>query len=197
MSNCFAASSTVAHQAYVSIRFPRQEYSGGFPLPSPGHLPNPGIAPTSPDLTGVFFTTWRRKWQPTPVPLPGKSHEGRSLVGYSPWGREDSDTTERLHFHFLSLLLSHLGSPRMLSCSVVSNSLRPHALEPARLLCLWDFPGKSTRVGSHSLLQGSLYVPLKYSCCLRLFLNPHLKLNILFVLFYTLSWFQTQTCSHC
>ena len=28
---------------------------------------------------------WRRKWQPTPVPLPGKSH-GRILVGYSPWG---------------------------------------------------------------------------------------------------------------
>ena len=29
---------------------------------------------------------WRRKWQPTPVPLPGESHGGRSLVGYSPWG---------------------------------------------------------------------------------------------------------------
>ena len=43
---------------------------------------------------------WRRKWQPTPVPLPGESHGGRSLVGYSPWGRKESDTTERLHFHF-------------------------------------------------------------------------------------------------
>ena len=31
---------------------------------------------------------WRRKWQPTPVPLPGKSHGQRSLVGYSPWVRE-------------------------------------------------------------------------------------------------------------
>ena len=36
----------------------------------------------------------------TPVPLPGESHEWRSLVGYSPWGRKESDTTERLHFHF-------------------------------------------------------------------------------------------------
>ena len=36
--------------------FPRQEYWGGFPLPSLENLPNPGIAPTSPDLTGVFFT---------------------------------------------------------------------------------------------------------------------------------------------
>ena len=37
---------------------------------------------------------WRRKWQPTPVFLPGESHGQRSLVGYSPWGRKESDTTE-------------------------------------------------------------------------------------------------------
>ena len=40
-----------------------------------------------------------KKMEPTPVPLPGKSHGWRSLVGYSPWGRKESDTTERLHFH--------------------------------------------------------------------------------------------------
>ena len=38
--------------------------------------------------------------QPTPVFLPGESHGRRSLVGYSPWGRKESDTTEQLHFHF-------------------------------------------------------------------------------------------------
>ena len=43
---------------------------------------------------------WRRKWQSTPALLPGKSHGWRSLIGYSPWGRKESDTTERLHFHF-------------------------------------------------------------------------------------------------
>ena len=43
---------------------------------------------------------WRRQWEPTPVLLPGKSHGQRSLVGYSPWGRKESDTTEWLHFHF-------------------------------------------------------------------------------------------------
>ena len=37
---------------------------------------------------------WRRKWQPTPVFLPGKSHGQRSLEGYSPWGHKGSDTTE-------------------------------------------------------------------------------------------------------
>ena len=42
---------------------------------------------------------WRRKWQPTPVLLPGKSHGWKSLVGYSLWGRKESDTTERLHLH--------------------------------------------------------------------------------------------------
>ena len=41
--------------------------------------------------------------QPTPVLLPGKSHRWRGLVGYSPWGCEESDTTERLHFHFHAL----------------------------------------------------------------------------------------------
>ena len=40
---------------------------------------------------------WRRKWQPTPVFLPGESHGPRSLAGYSPRGRKESDTTERLH----------------------------------------------------------------------------------------------------
>ena len=48
---------------------------------------------------------WRRKWQPTPILLPGKSHGWRSLVGYSPWGRKESDMTERLHFHFQGVVM--------------------------------------------------------------------------------------------
>ena len=38
---------------------------------------------------------WRRKWQPTPVFWPGESHGQRSLVGDSPWGHKESDTTEQ------------------------------------------------------------------------------------------------------
>ena len=49
---------------------------------------------------------WRRKWNPTPLFLPGESHGGRSLVGYSPWGHKESDTTERLHFTFSSVQFS-------------------------------------------------------------------------------------------
>ena len=48
--------------------------------------------------SGVCTARQRRQWQPTPVLLPGKSHGRRSLVGYSPWSREESDTTEQLHF---------------------------------------------------------------------------------------------------
>ena len=43
--------------------------------------------------------SWRWKWQPTPVFLPGISHGQRSLVCYSPLGRKELDTTERLHFY--------------------------------------------------------------------------------------------------
>ena len=51
-------------------------------------------------IPGLGRFPWRRKWQSTPVLLPGKSHGQRSLVGYSPWGCKELDTTERLHFHF-------------------------------------------------------------------------------------------------
>ena len=59
----------------------------------------------------------RRQWHPTPVLLPGKSHGWRSLVGCSPWGHEESDTTERLHFHFpLSCIGEGNGNPLQCSC---------------------------------------------------------------------------------
>ena len=62
-------------------------------------------------------TTWRRQWHPTPVLLPGKSHGWRSLVGFSPWGRKESDTTERLPFHFsLSYIGEGNGNPLQCSC---------------------------------------------------------------------------------
>ena len=53
-------------------------------------------------LTNASFTWWRRKWQPTPILLPGKAHGPRSLVGDNPWGRKESDRTEPLRFtHFI------------------------------------------------------------------------------------------------
>ena len=57
---------------------------------------------------------WRRKWQPTPVFLPGKSHGQRSLVGYSPWGHKESDTTEWAPAHYVSSPLLSNRNPLML-----------------------------------------------------------------------------------
>ena len=63
-------------------------------------------SPGNPTLTGcwrcrfdlwVRKIPWRRKWQPTPVFLPEKSHGQRSLAVYSPWGRKESDTNEHTH----------------------------------------------------------------------------------------------------
>ena len=64
--------------------------------------------------------TQRRQWHPTPILLPGKSHGRRSLVGCSPWGRKESDTTEWLHFHF-SLSCIGEGNANSLQCSCLWN----------------------------------------------------------------------------
>ena len=57
------------------------------------HCRRPGFDPC------VGKIPWRRKWQSTPVFLPGESHGQRSLAGRSPQGHKESDTTERLHTH--------------------------------------------------------------------------------------------------
>ena len=62
----------------------------------------------------------RRQWHPTPVLLPGKSHGWKSLVGCSPWGCKESDTTERLRFHF-SLSCTGEGNGNPLQCSCLEN----------------------------------------------------------------------------
>ena len=67
------------------------------------------------------LVSWRSQWHPTLVLLPGKSHGQRSLVGWRPWGREESDTTERLHFHF-SLSCTEEGNGNPLQCSWLENS---------------------------------------------------------------------------
>ena len=63
------------------------------------------------------FLHWRRKWQPTPVFVPGESQGRGSLVGCCLWGREEMDTTEQLHFHFsLSCIGEGYGNLRQCSC---------------------------------------------------------------------------------
>ena len=79
-------------------------YPSSFCTPRPNLPVTPGVS-------------WRRQWHPTPVLLPGKSHGQRSLVGCSLWGRSESDTTERPHFHFsLSCIGEGNGNPLQCSC---------------------------------------------------------------------------------
>ena len=65
----------------------------------------------------MYALVRRRRWHPTPVLLPGKSHGWRSLVGCSPWGREELDMPEQLPFHFsLSWIGEGNGNPLQCSC---------------------------------------------------------------------------------
>ena len=73
--------------------------------------------------------SWIRKWQRSPVFLPGKSHGRRSLVGYSPWGHKESDRTEQLHFHFHIQLINRQVTQQSFKSfnSFKSSPLRPEA----------------------------------------------------------------------
>ena len=90
-------------------------------MEEPGRLESMGLLRVRHDwATSVSLFTfmhWRRHWHPTPVLLPRKSHEWRSLGGCRPWGRWGSDTTERIHFHFsLSCIGEGNGNPFQCSC---------------------------------------------------------------------------------
>ena len=75
------------------------------------------LKPSLKDFEYYLASMW---WQPTPVLLTGGSHGWRSVVGCSPWGRRESDMTERLHFHFsLSCIGEGNGNP--LQCSYLDS----------------------------------------------------------------------------
>ena len=68
----------------------------------------------------IILLLRRRQWHPAPVLLPGKSPGRRSLVGCSPWGLEESDMTDQLHFHFSPLCIGK-GNGNPLQCSCLEN----------------------------------------------------------------------------
>ena len=76
-----------------------------------------------------YVSSRRGKWHPTPVLFSGKSYGWRSLVGCSPWGREESDMTERLHFHFS---LSCIGKEMATHSSILAWKI-PGTMEPGGL----------------------------------------------------------------
>ena len=74
----------------------------------------------TPSKETLLLPIWLRIWVNAVVLLPGKSHGWRSLVGWSPWGRSESDRTERLHFHFSPSCIGE-GNGNPLQCSCLEN----------------------------------------------------------------------------
>ena len=77
------------------------------------HCGRPGYDPW------VGKIPWRREWQPAPVFLPGECHGQRSLVGYSPWSRKESDTTERLKLFNHTVACVHIIGVHIISSWVI------------------------------------------------------------------------------
>ena len=108
----------------------------------------------------VGMIPWKRKWQPTPVFLPGKSHGQRSLAGSSPWGRKrvrhdlaTKQWKERIIYIQLRFPVPIIGPSVQFSHSVMSDSLRPQGPQHARPPCSSPTP----RVYSNSC-------PLSWGC---------------------------------
>ena len=129
----FATLWTVAHKAPLCMGFSRQEYWSGLPFPSPEDLPDPGIEPRSPTLQADAL----------PSEPPGKlKNTGvgcHSLL-------QGIFLTQGLnpglpHCRQTLYCLSHQGSSVQFSCSVVSDSLRPHESQHTRPPCPSPTPG--------------------------------------------------------
>ena len=102
------------HSSILAWRIPWAEDPGGLPR---WHAKAPACQCRRPKRhrfnSWVRKIPWKKKWQPTPVFLPGESHGQRSLVGYSPWGHKESDTTES------NLALALAVSPTRILANVV------------------------------------------------------------------------------
>ena len=113
---CTFLSSSFHHHLFLLYYLCYHIFGQGFPGSSPGKasvcnagnlgfIPGLGRSPGEGNGSPLQYSCLenpmdRRKWQSTPVFLPGKSHGQRSLVCYSPWGHKELDMTEQLHFHF-------------------------------------------------------------------------------------------------
>ena len=164
----FAIPWTAAHQAPLSMGLFRQEYwSECFNGYGKYIISNQRIAkvniPACASCCKSLAVERRRQWQPTPVLLPGKSHGRRSLVGCSPWGRKESDTTEWLHFHFsLSCIGEGNGNP--LQCSCLENPRHGgawwaaiYAVAQGQTLLKRLSSSSSSMLSPHSTLGNSYY----------------------------------------
>ena len=178
---------TVVFQAPLSMGFSRQENWSGLPCPPPGNLPDPGIESislTSPALAGGFFitsTTWITNWAIREVWIyyaAAKSLQSCPTlcdpVDSSPPGSPVPGILQARTLEWVAISFSNAGKWKVKVKSLIHVRLvATHGLQPTRLLRPWDFPGKSTGVGCHYLLQVSVYVSFKSK--LQCFLSISLR----------------------
>ena len=125
----------------------------------------------------------------TPVLLPGKSHGWRSLVGCSPWGREESNTTERLPFHFsLSCIGGGNGNP--LQCSCLENPRDGRAWWAA-VYGVAQSRTRLKRLSTRTLIY--IVVVVRSLSCVRLFATPWTTTHHV-TLSFTISWSLLKHC---
>ena len=126
-----------------------------------------------------------REWHPTPVLLPGKSHGRRSLVGCSPWGREESDTTEQLRFNF-SLACIGEGNGNPLQCSCIENPRDREAWWPAIYGVTQSRPQLKRLSCSSSMLKSTNLTWTNHD--IEIWLKPHLCVIPKSIVFLTPRW---------
>ena len=115
----------------------------------------------------IFFqsclTTWLPSFHPRfwMNPLPGPVSDSLFQIDHEPDGSAyppiNSSILPQISNKILSFVFCMIEQS-VHACSSVSSSLQPHGLQPSRLLCLWNTPGKKTGVGCHFLLQGIFLV---------------------------------------
>ena len=154
---------TVAHQAPLSMGFSRQEYTG-----VGHHVLLQGIFPPR-DWTQVSYVFCISRWVLCHYCCLGRSHKPQGWL-HPPAPTAEPEPSEACAPQILSVQWKILcdtretlpGSTktwqRQINCLVAKSRpalLQPHGLQPTRLLCPWDFPGRNTGVGCHCLLQGT------------------------------------------
>ena len=110
-------------------------------------------------LSLFTFMHWRRKWQPTPVLLPGESQGQGSSEGCSPWGRTESDTTQVTAAAAACWVIVRVCPVTQL-CPTLCDAVD---CSPPASSVTWDSPRKNIRMSCHFLLQGTIrtqgYIP--------------------------------------
>ena len=162
------------------------------------------------NISGKLSVIRRRQWHPTPVLLPGESHGWRSLVGCSPWGCEESDVTERLHFHFSFSCIGE-GNSSPLQCSYLENPrdggawwAAVYGVAQSQTRLKWLSSSSSSSVINFSTVASSSFLHSRQFGEYYNFLPCILYLNLYSILFIFVSlsyifnllvhWFLLQQC---